>query len=262
MDKRIKEADVKKEREKAVRKKQRQEASGVDPFALEGSTVTTSWVCWKCRTQNHTNALSNSDGPVARAKDYKFHGPWCHGCGTVKRGKTLTEDEEKRHEMYMEVIHERDDDNKANRTEVKQVFLEDQAIRRREIRPAQTLELIIRSTEGFTYMFRLDKKKNLEEHIDGQFECYVKKIKANPKTGYIQDHGVDNPGAEPDTAGEFHISKNILHIKLPRLKHLCNHAGIKYWQSTKLHPDDEENVNLLRDALSESDESEDAKAAG
>ena len=162
--------------------------------------------------------------------------------------------------MYMDVIHERDGYNKANRAAVKEVFLEDHAMKKNG--KAQTQELIIRSTEGFTYMFRLDKKNHLEEHIDGQFECYVMKIKANPKTGYIQDHGADNPVAEPDTAGEFHISKNILHIKLPRLKHLCNHAGIKYWQSTKLHPDDEENVNLLRDALSESDESDDAKAAG
>ena len=110
-------------------------------------------------------------------------------------------------------------------------------------------------------MFRLDKKKNLEEHIDGQFECYVMKIKANPKTGYIQDHGSDDASAQADTAGEFHINSDICHLKLPRLRHLCNQAGVKFWQSTKLHPTDGNDLELLGDVLSESDESDDAKAA-
>jgi len=107
-------------------------------------------------------------------------------------------------------------------------------------------------------MFKLNKKGQLEEHIDGQFECYVMKVKANPKTGYLQDHGAQEPDSEPDTAGEFHVAVNLLHVKLPRLKHLCNSAGIKFWQSTKLHPADGEELDLMMDEFSESEESEDA----
>jgi hypothetical protein len=36
---------------------------------------------------------------------------------------------------------------------------------------------------------------------------------------------------------------------------------VKFWQSTKLHPTDGNDLELLGDVLSESDESDDAKAA-
>merc|ERR1712139_499647 len=120
-----------------MRKKKRQEKAGVDPFALDGET--TSWVCPKCRTQNHTTPSLYMD-----ESKKKFHGPWCEACGTVKRGVKLNEDEQERHAAFVDVIEEREGFVRVNRTGVKEVFLEDHAVKKK----GDTNEVVVRSTEG------------------------------------------------------------------------------------------------------------------